>query len=209
MYKFKIFKLVLVPKVASVCLTCLYFLVARNNEEPWLGDWDSEFSNVLQAYLITYSRVVYMMLLISYGDTPSVSVFTYCAELVGLTVGMGFYFFMLCTYALLQTTKPFLIGLISAQILQIVNKFNSSANKYYQMILQLQEYMNYKNLPDSLKTRILEYYDFRFQRNYYKEKEILNTISEQLRHVSLYYNIDLFMQSVSICVMWVASNLFS
>lgn len=96
-YKFKIFKLILVPKLASVCLTCLYFLVARNNDEPWLGDWDSDFTNVLQAYLITYSRVVYMMLLISYGDTPSVSVFTYCAELIGLTCGLAFYFFMLCT----------------------------------------------------------------------------------------------------------------
>lgn len=65
----------------------------------------------------------------------------------------------------------------------IVNKYNSSVNKYYQMTQGLREYMDYMRLPDPMRKKILEYFDFRFQKTYFKESEIMSTISDQLRQV--------------------------
>lgn len=60
---------------------------------------------------------------------------------------------------------------------------NSSHQKYVEMERQLKEYMRDKQLPTYMRTRLLTYYDYRFQRNYFRESEILATISGQLRQV--------------------------
>lgn len=59
----------------------------------------------------------------------------------------------------------------------------SSAQKYDEMEGQLKEYMRHKQLPSYMRNRILTYYEFIFQRRYFRESEILSTISEQLRQV--------------------------
>lgn len=59
----------------------------------------------------------------------------------------------------------------------------SSAQKYDEMEGQLKEYMRHKQLPSYMRSRILTYYEFIFQRRYFRESEILSTISEQLRQV--------------------------
>lgn len=53
------------------------------------------------------------------------------------------------------------------------------------MIQGLREYTQYMRLPDYMKTRILEYFDFRFQKTYYKEDEIMLTLSDNLRKVKI------------------------
>lgn len=60
----------------------------------------------------------------------------------------------------------------------------SSAQKYDEMEDQLKEYMKHKQLPSYMRNRILTYYEFIFQRRYFKENEISFTISEQLRQVT-------------------------
>lgn len=67
-----------------------------------------------------------------------------------------------------------------AQVLQILHKYNSSANKYRQHSQQLYEYARYKGLPETIKRRITNYYDFKYQKHFYKESEILGTITPQL-----------------------------
>lgn len=59
----------------------------------------------------------------------------------------------------------------------------SSAHKYDAMERQLKEYMRHKQLPSQMRSRILTYYKFKFQKRYFRESEILATISEQLRQV--------------------------
>lgn len=60
----------------------------------------------------------------------------------------------------------------------------SAAHKYVEMERQLKDYMRHKQLPMHMRSRILIYYEFRFQKSYFRENEILDTISEQLRQVS-------------------------
>ncbi|XP_074036631.1 cyclic nucleotide-gated channel alpha-3 isoform X2 [Leptinotarsa decemlineata] len=70
---------------------------------------------------------------------------------------------------------------ILAMIMEINTGKTSSAHKYDSMERQLKEYMRHKQLPAPMRTRILTYYEFKFQKRYFRESEILATISEQLR----------------------------
>lgn len=49
---------------------------------------------------------------------------------------------------------------------------------------ELKDYMGHKRLPGYLQDRLLCYYEYRFEKTYFKETEILNTISGQLQQVS-------------------------
>lgn len=68
--------------------------------------------------------------------------------------------------------------------MEIMKGKTSAAHKYVEMERQLKDYMRHKQLPMHMRSRILIYYEFRFQKSYFRENEILNTISEQLRQVS-------------------------
>nr|XP_023014842.1 potassium/sodium hyperpolarization-activated cyclic nucleotide-gated channel 1-like [Leptinotarsa decemlineata] len=53
--------------------------------------------------------------------------------------------------------------------------------KFYEVINQLDEYMKQKQLPLNLRDKITKYYDFRFQRLFFKEQMITNLLSTNLR----------------------------
>lgn len=72
-------------------------------------------------------------------------------------------------------------------MIQILSKFHSSGSKYQQLIQELEEYARYKDLPDKMRNRLLEYFEFRYQKHFYREAEIMSTISMQLKEeISLY-----------------------
>lgn len=77
--------------------------------------------------------------------------------------------------------------------MEVVMAKTSSTHKYVEMVRQLKEYMRHKQLPEYMQKRLLSYYEFRFQKSFFREQEILNTISGQLRQVrktkSTYSNI--------------------
>lgn len=53
------------------------------------------------------------------------------------------------------------------------------------MVRQLREYMRHKKFPEYMQKRLVTYYEFRYQKSYFRESEILATISGQLRQVSI------------------------
>lgn len=69
--------------------------------------------------------------------------------------------------------------------MQIIKQNTSSKFKYVLMEKQLQYYMQQKQFPKDLQKKVLLYYHFRFNRRYFKEYEILMTLSAQLKHVFL------------------------
>lgn len=68
--------------------------------------------------------------------------------------------------------------------MQVIKASTSASHKYIEMVRQLREYMSYRQLPEYMQRRLLTYYEFRFQKSYFRESEILSTISGQLRQVS-------------------------
>lgn len=74
----------------------------------------------------------------------------------------------------------------------------SSSRKYFEMLRELEEYMRHKQLPVSLQNRLLEYYEFKFQKSYFRESEILNILSGQLKQVRS----SSFVKSLYFCLIY-------
>ncbi|XP_015118803.1 potassium/sodium hyperpolarization-activated cyclic nucleotide-gated channel 1-like [Diachasma alloeum] len=58
---------------------------------------------------------------------------------------------------------------------------NSSKLKYQATVAQLKQYMRHKQLERNVQTRFLTYYEFRYQQHFFRESEILNTLSSQVK----------------------------
>lgn len=86
---------------------------------------------------------------------------------------------------------------VLARMLQIMKGINSSHQKFIGMERQLKEYMRDKQLPTYMRNRLLSYYDFRFQRNYFRESEILATISGQLRQEIILHSCRQLVENVA------------
>lgn len=72
--------------------------------------------------------------------------------------------------------------ILVARVMQFFKGTNSSRVKYQSTMAQLRQYMRHKHLPYHTQTRITEYYEFHFQRRYFRESEIMQTLSSQMRH---------------------------
>ncbi|XP_044265658.1 potassium/sodium hyperpolarization-activated cyclic nucleotide-gated channel 1-like [Tribolium madens] len=68
-----------------------------------------------------------------------------------------------------------------ARVIEFLRAKTSPKMKYSQMVKQLVEFMRHKQLPLYTQKRILTYYEFHFQKSYFRENEIYATISGQLR----------------------------
>lgn len=70
--------------------------------------------------------------------------------------------------------------LVLCQMMQYGTRYNSSC-KYQQSVKQLTDYMRHKSLPPALQTKLLKYYDFRYELSYYQEDHIMKIMGPQLR----------------------------
>ncbi|OAD61412.1 Potassium/sodium hyperpolarization-activated cyclic nucleotide-gated channel 2 [Eufriesea mexicana] len=67
------------------------------------------------------------------------------------------------------------------RVMQFFKGVNSSRLKYQGTVAQLKQYMRHKQLPYPTQRRIIQYYEFRFQHRFFRESEIINTLSSQMR----------------------------
>lgn len=82
---------------------------------------------------------------------------------------------------ILQIVASLVIWILIARVMQLFKGTNSSMIKYHDMLAQVKQYMRHKQLPYITQRRIAAYYEFRFQHRYFRETEILNTLSTQIR----------------------------
>lgn len=72
------------------------------------------------------------------------------------------------------------ITYLLVQIINILNTIHAPRTKYYEIINQLDAYMNKKQLPLHLQKRLKFFYKKKFRRFYYREDEILGILSGNL-----------------------------
>ncbi|XP_068894024.1 potassium/sodium hyperpolarization-activated cyclic nucleotide-gated channel 2-like [Tenebrio molitor] len=89
------------------------------------------------------------------------------------------YEFMMTT--ILWFLSKFVQIYLLARVIEFLRAKTSPKMKYSQMVKQLVEFMRHKQLPLYTQKRILTYYEFHFQKSYFRENEIYATISGQLR----------------------------
>lgn len=69
-------------------------------------------------------------------------------------------------------------------ILQYIKEYNAASSRYKHLKNDLHRYIAHKELPENLEKRLLTYFSFRFQKQYYDESLIMKTLSNNLRDVS-------------------------
>lgn len=175
-YKFKFFKLMLVFLILVLWATSITCMMAYKSEHTWLPS-DMEDS-VYGCLIFSLFKVCSMFYNIGYSSQPSKYLFDMICEIIGLQIGVIIKLYLL------------------AQANQILKKYDSSGNKFQQLIKQLHEYVRYKELPVSMKHRIERYFDFRFQKHFYKETEIISNISPQLRQEIVLHRCRRFVEKV-------------
>lgn len=73
-----------------------------------------------------------------------------------------------------------------------------SSNKYEEFLQQIQEYTKRKKLPPYMKSRLLIYFEHRFQKQFFDENKILDTISLHLKYEVVLNRCKHIFQSVSL-----------
>lgn len=75
----------------------------------------------------------------------------------------------------------FLAGALAVMFINISAR-GSSESKYEELIHHFDEFCKRKRLPSLLRTQIHLYYEHRFQKRFFREKEILNSISPHMKY---------------------------
>lgn len=66
------------------------------------------------------------------------------------------------------------------------------------MVLQVSEYMRFKQIPNELQSRVMLYYEHRYRRNFFNENNILNSLSDVLRQELQMFNCRRLVEEVPI-----------
>ncbi|XP_015177416.1 PREDICTED: potassium/sodium hyperpolarization-activated cyclic nucleotide-gated channel 1-like [Polistes dominula] len=84
-----------------------------------------------------------------------------------------------------------------ARLMQHFKGTNSSKLRYQSAVGQLTKYMHHKQLPRYTQRRIINYYEFRFQRRYFQESDILNALSLQIRQEIIMHSCRKLVENVT------------
>lgn len=68
---------------------------------------------------------------------------------------------------------------VSVLIFQMIMSSLSSRVKYNEIMDQLQNYMKHKKLPIHLQKKMVMYYKYRFQKTYFRESGVKNTLPSE------------------------------
>ncbi|XP_068086411.1 potassium/sodium hyperpolarization-activated cyclic nucleotide-gated channel 1 [Anabrus simplex] len=93
-------------------------------------------------------------------------------------------------------TGAVLIIYTMVQMMVMMRVANTNNAKYEEMTIQLEEFMHYKQIPPPLKKRLTTYYKFCFQKSYFREPHILDSISTQLRQELLLHSCRRLVENV-------------
>ncbi|XP_046815736.1 potassium/sodium hyperpolarization-activated cyclic nucleotide-gated channel 1-like [Vespa crabro] len=96
-----------------------------------------------------------------------------------------------------QIMGTLLMSLLIVRLMQYMKGTYSSKFKYQCAVRQLNQYMRHKQLPRRTQRRIINYYEFRFLHHYFRESDIINTLSLQLRQEIIMLSCQKLVENVS------------
>lgn len=94
-----------------------------------------------------------------------------------LTAPISFFSFII------SFQEQMLISSLPAQLSQLLTTYYIAIKRNLKLMQQLQEYMQYKELPQSLQRRISTFYHYRNKMQFERDKKIIKEVSPYLREV--------------------------
>eukprot|EP00795_Rhopilema_esculentum_P014724 gene14724-5824_t len=160
---------------------CLQYLVPYLQDFPadsWVVREGLLEASVWRRYTWSVFRAMSHMLSIGYGRMPPHSTTDAWLTLLSMMIGGAFY--------------AVFIGGISTISMAI----DASGRMYNEKVQQVSEYLKFRKLPRSLRDKVHDYYEHRFQRKCFDEEKILKEVSPSLREEILMYHLGDLLRSV-------------
>lgn len=158
MHRFKIFKMAIFFTILLLWASSLIYIIARHTPQSWMVVEDFHSRPLVDGILRACFKTIYMLLLVGHSDEPSSSV--HYKAIQSMTIQIGF------------ILKLFMF----TQVAQILMKYKNSSDKYQQRMDQINEYARYKGLPEWMKRKICRYFEFKYQKHFVKENEIISVL---------------------------------
>ncbi|XP_058446188.1 potassium/sodium hyperpolarization-activated cyclic nucleotide-gated channel 2-like [Malaya genurostris] len=189
MLKYYILRLMMISTLFLHWSVCFYKMMITVMDDPEV-DFDEIWhthveylrnvdNGIFERYGKCCSTVMYYVFPRSFGELgiPK-TFFAKSVVAVCIAVGISFYFYLIL------------------QIYKLITIMSSTKRKYAEMISQLQAYMKMKQFPVEMKNRLLYYYEKKFEKCYFAEEKILQTLSNSLRNQIVDHNASRFFEQV-------------
>ncbi|XP_052796902.1 potassium voltage-gated channel subfamily H member 2-like isoform X2 [Mya arenaria] len=160
---------------------CLQFLVPTLQEFPqdcWVSIEELQEAHWAQQYTWSLFKALSHMLCIGYGRFPPQNMTDTWLTILSMLSGATCY------------------ALFLGHTTTIIQSFDTSRRLYNEKFKQVEEYMIYRKLSRSLRQKIAEYYEHRYQGKMFDEERILGELNECLRQDVINHNCRSLVASV-------------
>ncbi|KAK0143807.1 Potassium/sodium hyperpolarization-activated cyclic nucleotide-gated channel 4 [Merluccius polli] len=152
---------------------CLQFLVPMLQDFPadcWVTRNKMVNDTWGQQYSYALFKAMSHMLCIGYGLYPPIGMADVWLTILSMIVG--------------ATCFAMFVGHATA----LIQSLDSSRRQYQEKYKQVEQYMSFHKLPTSMRQRIHEYYEHRYQGKMFDEESILEELNEPLREEIINFN---------------------
>ncbi|KAL8566272.1 hypothetical protein ACOMHN_056844 [Nucella lapillus] len=160
---------------------CLQFLVPMLQDFPkasWVAIEELQDSHWAEQYTWALFKALSHMLCIGYGRFPPQNMTDTWLTILSMLSGATCY------------------ALFLAHTTTLIQSFDTSRRLYNEKFKQVEEYMIYRKLPRTLRQRITDYYEHRYQGKMFDETTILSELNECLHYEVVNHNCRSLVASV-------------
>ncbi|XP_045156771.2 potassium/sodium hyperpolarization-activated cyclic nucleotide-gated channel 3-like isoform X2 [Mercenaria mercenaria] len=160
---------------------CLQFLVPTLQDFPkdcWVSIEELQEAHWAHQYTWSLFKALSHMLCIGYGRFPPQNMTDTWLTILSMLSGATCY------------------ALFLGHTTTIIQSFDTSRRLYNEKFKQVEEYMIYRKLPRSLRQKVAEYYEHRYQGKMFDEERILGELNECLRQDVINHNCRSLVASV-------------
>ncbi|KAH9493170.1 Potassium/sodium hyperpolarization-activated cyclic nucleotide-gated channel 4 [Bulinus truncatus] len=160
---------------------CLQFLVPLIQDFPqdcWVRQEQLMDAHWAKQYTFALFKALSHMLCIGYGRVQPQNITDTWLTILSMLSGATCY------------------ALFLAHTTALIHSFDTSRRLYNDKFKQVEEYMIYRKLPRSLRQRITDYYEHRYQGKMFDEETILSELNECLKHEVVNHNCRSLVASV-------------
>ncbi|XP_059165067.1 potassium/sodium hyperpolarization-activated cyclic nucleotide-gated channel 4-like isoform X1 [Physella acuta] len=160
---------------------CLQFLIPMIQDYPndcWVAIEELKKAHWAEQYTFALFKALSHMLCIGYGRFPPQNMTDTWLTILSMLSGATCY------------------ALFLAHTTALIHSFDTSRRQYNEKFKQVEEYMVYRKLPRSLRQRITDYYEHRYQGKMFDEETILSELNECLKHEVVNHNCRALVASV-------------
>ena len=154
----------------------------RERESYYVTLLSPQNATVAEKYSWSLFKAISHMLCIGFGRWPPQNVTEVWLTIVSMMTGATFYALFIGNMSTLLLSIDSSGRLYSEKVYNLICFCQNSMMSYFQLS-QVEEYIRYRKLPQTIRLRVQEFYEHRYRKKYFDEDAILDELSVGLREV--------------------------